>query len=59
MLIIVASKPFFSSLNIKMESMDDNSIVNNRKIYREIYDRVIGKIDEPNRYFKEVNDHED
>ena len=59
MLIIVASKPFFSSLKIKMESMDDSGEVSERKIYREIYDRVVGKIDEPNSYFIEEGNYED
>ncbi len=59
MLIIVGSKPFFTSLNVKMESMDDDSEVTTRKIYKEIYERVIGKIDEPNIYFKEVVNDED
>lgn len=52
MLIIVASKPFFTGLKIKMESLDDSSEVNVRKVYREIYDRVVGKIDAPNGYFE-------
>ncbi len=52
MLIIVASKPFFTSLKIKMESLDDSSEVSVRRIYREIYDRVVGKIDAPNGYFE-------
>ena len=59
MLIIVGSKPFFSSLKIKMEALDDSSDVSVRKIYREIYDRVVGKIDEPNNYFGEVINYED
>ena len=59
MLIIVASKPFFTSLKVKMESMDDSSDVSVRKVYKEIYDRVVGKIDEPNNYFGEVNSYED
>jgi superfamily I DNA and/or RNA helicase len=58
MLIIVGSKPFFSSLKIRMEQLDDSTSVSVRKIYREIYDRVIGKIDEPNAYFSEVIDNE-
>ena len=59
MLIIVGSKPFFTSLRVDMENMDDGTIVNTRKIYREIYDRVVGKIDEPNQYFEEVYINED
>ena len=59
MLIIVGSKPFFTSLKIRMESMDDNTSVSVRKIYKEIYDRVVGKIDEPNSYFSEVINYED
>ena len=59
MLIIVGSKPFFTSLKVNMENMDDASLVNTRRIYREIYDRVVGKIDEPNHYFEEVNGYED
>jgi superfamily I DNA and/or RNA helicase len=59
MLIIVGSKPFFSSLKIKMEALDDSSNVSVRKIYREIYDRVVGKIDEPNNYFGGVMNYED
>ena len=59
MLIIVGSKPFFTSLKIRMESMDDNTSVSVRKIYKEIYDRVVGKIDEPNSYFSEVISYED
>lgn len=59
MLIIVGSKPFFTKLKVKMEAMDDSSKVSIRNIYREIYDRVVGKIDEPNRYFnEEVLDNE-
>ena len=58
MLIIVASKQFFSKLDVKMESLDDSSEVSVRKIYREIYERVVGKIDEPNRYFSEVMNYE-
>jgi superfamily I DNA and/or RNA helicase len=59
MLIIVGSKPFFTSLKLDMENMDDGTIVNTRKIYKEIYDRVVGKIDEPNQYFEEVYSYED
>ena len=59
MLIIVGSKPFFISLKVQMEDMDDGSLVSTRKIYREIYDRVVGKIDEPNHYFEEVSYNED
>ena len=59
MLIIVGSKPFFTSLKVDMENMDDNSLVTTRKIYKEIYDRVVGKIDEPNHYFEEVKGNED
>ena len=59
MLIIVGSKPFFTSLKIRMESMDDNTEVSVRKIYKDIYDRVVGKIDEPNSYFGEVINYED
>jgi len=59
MLIIVGSKPFFTSLKVSMENMDDASLVSVRRIYKEIYDRVVGKIDEPNHYFEEVSDYED
>ena len=59
LLIIIGSKPFFSNLKIKMEALDDNSDVRVRKIYKEIYDRVVGKIDEPNSYFGEVRYNED
>ena len=59
MLIIIGSKPFFTNLKVEMENMDDGTIVNTRKIYKEIYDRVVGKIDEPNQYFEEVYSNED
>ena len=59
MLIIVASKPFFTSLKVEMEDMDDGSLVSTRKIYKQIYDRVVGKIDEPNHYFEEGEVYED
>lgn len=59
MLIIVASKPFFTSLKVDLENLDDSSEVKTRKIYKEIYDRVVGKIDAPNLYFKdgEINEN--
>lgn len=59
MLIIVASKQFFTNLNVNIENMEDSTIVNSRKIYKEIYDRVVGKIDEPNRYFVKEEAYED
>ncbi len=59
MLIIVGSKPFFTSLKVDLENMDDSSEVNTRRIYKEIYDRVVGKVDAPNLYFKdgEINEN--
>jgi superfamily I DNA and/or RNA helicase len=59
MLIIVGSKPFFTSLKVRIENMDDNTLVSVRNIYKEIYERVVGKIDEPNRYFNEEVNYED
>ena len=59
MLVIVGSKPFFSGLKVRMEDMDDVTKVSVRNIYKEIYDRVVGKIDEPNRYFNEEVSYED
>ena len=32
--------------------MEDNSKIVKRKIYKEIYDKVMGKIDNPNEYFE-------
>ena len=51
MLVIVGSKEFFSTLDVEIPSMDDNDKVLSRKIYKEIYDKVKGKIDNPNEYF--------
>ena len=52
MLVVVGSKEFFSTLDVEIPSMDDNSKVLKRKIYKEIYDKVKGKIDNPNEYFE-------
>ena len=53
MLIVVGSVPFFSNLKIDIENSDNPSIIKTRYLYKEIYDRIKGKINEPNGYFKE------
>lgn len=58
MLIIVGSKPFFANLKVELENLDDSTIVKTRKIYKEIYDRVVGKIDAPNLYFEDGESNE-
>ena len=50
MLIIVGSKEFFTNLDVEIENLDDVTIKKVRKLYREIYNRVEGKIDSPYSY---------
>lgn len=52
MLVVVGSKEFFAQLDVEMPSMNDEKKVVTKKIYKEIYDKVKGKIDNPNKYFK-------
>ena len=51
MLIIVGAKEYFSSLEVELESLDDTSIKKIRKLYKEIYNRMQGHIDNPYSYF--------
>ena len=52
MLIIVGAKEFFTSLQVEIESLDDASVRKVRKLYKEIYNRIRGHIDNPYSYFK-------
>ena len=52
MLVITGSKEFFSQLDVELPSMNDETKIVTKKIYKEIYDKVKGKIDNPNKYFK-------
>jgi len=51
MLIIVGAKEFFSRLEVELEGLDDHTIKHVRKLYREIYNRVEARIDNPYSYF--------
>ena len=51
MLIIVGAREFFSSLQVELENLDDSTIKKVRRLYKEIYNRVEGKIDNPYSYF--------
>ena len=50
MLIVVGAKEFFSSLEIELENLDDSTIKKFKKIYKEIYNRIQGHIDNPYSY---------
>jgi len=52
MLVIVGSKEFFSQLDVELPSMNDENKVVSKKIYKDIYEKVKGKVDNPNKYFK-------
>ena len=51
MLIIVGAKEFFESLHVELENLDDSTIKKVRRLYKEIYNRVKGHIDNPFSYF--------
>ena len=51
MLIVVGAREFFTSLEIELENLDDSTIKKIRKIYKEIYNRIQGHIDNPYSYF--------
>ena len=50
MLIVLGATPFFSKLEVPISSVDGKE-KNNRKIYKEIYERFVGKIENPNQFF--------
>lgn len=50
MLIIVGAREFFESLEVEIENLDDVTIKKVRKLYKEIYSRIEGKIDNPYSY---------
>ena len=53
LLIIIGCKEFFTNQDIELEKLDDQSIKHTKKLYRDIYDRCVCKIDDPfNSYFK-------
>ena len=51
MLVIVGAREFFESLQVELENLDDSTIKKVRRLYKEIYNRVKGHIDNPYSYF--------
>ena len=51
MLIIVGAREFFETLHVELENLDDSTIKKVRRLYKEIYNRVEGHIDNPYSYF--------
>ena len=51
MLIVVGAKEYFTSLSVELENLDDATIKKVRRLYKEIYNRIQGHIDNPYSYF--------
>lgn len=50
MLIVLGATPFFTALDVPITSMENGEKLN-RKLYKEVYERFVGKIENPNVYF--------
>ncbi len=50
MLIVLGATPFFTKLEVPITSMENGEKVN-RKLYKEVYERFVGKIENPNVFF--------
>jgi len=50
MLIVLGATPFFTKLEVPISSTESNEKVN-RKLYKEVYERFVAKIEDPNQYF--------
>ena len=50
MLIVVGAKEFFTSLEVEIENLDDSSVKKIRKLYKEIYNRIECKVENPYSY---------
>jgi hypothetical protein len=51
MLIIVGAREFFEALEVEIESLDDVTSKRKIKLYKEIYNRCMARIDNPYSYF--------